>query len=479
MFDVVHPKVSMPDDGTLREALERGQMVLDVLIALGVPVTYARTRVIPSLLNPRERAGKLLGVRRTTAVLELEELIYAGRDERVAYSRDLFAEGGLDVTVMRSLESTRPTMIANFRGSRNSRDGGHAQPPSVSAGSRQRVASVARALALLDEVARSESGLGVNELARTDRRQREHRVPAAGDARGWRVRRALARRAVPARAEAGGAVGPGARTARRARAGAAVADLARAGDRRDRDAVGRRRRRGDHRRLRAIVRRAWSAWRGSAGRASHTPPPPARSCSRSAYPAGRATGASQASSSRSPSGRSPTARRSRPSSTPCARRVSPKRSASASPISMHWRRRSMGRGGELVAILGLQGPAARLPASTRRALRAPLRKAAGEVEPLARGTGIRLAHARIARTISLGGPARTRRRGADAARPRRRGAGVRGDLRPARVGGVLTRLPDVRPAVAPPRTSSRRRSCRCGAAAPAMTEAAAASVRGC
>ncbi len=124
MFDIVHPKVSLPDDGALRAALTRGQMVLDVLIGLGVPVTYARTRVIPSLLSPRERAGKLLGVRRTTAVLELEELIYAGRDERVAYSRDLFAPGGLDVTVMRSLESTRPAPIVNFRSSRNARDGG-------------------------------------------------------------------------------------------------------------------------------------------------------------------------------------------------------------------------------------------------------------------------------------------------------------------------------------------------------------------
>ncbi|MBV8220504.1 MAG: IclR family transcriptional regulator [Solirubrobacterales bacterium] len=38
-----------------------------------------------------------------------------------------------------------------------------------------------------------------------------------------------------------------------------------------------------------------------------------------------------------------------------------------------------GRGGELVAILGLQGPATRLPANTRRALREPLRKAAGEL----------------------------------------------------------------------------------------------------
>jgi GntR family transcriptional regulator len=118
MFDVVHPSVELPGEDDLRAALERGQMVLDILIELGVPVTFARTRVIPALLGPRERAGKLLGVRRTTAVLELEELIYSGRDERVAYSRDMFAPGGIDVMVMRSLESTRPAPVANLRNSR-------------------------------------------------------------------------------------------------------------------------------------------------------------------------------------------------------------------------------------------------------------------------------------------------------------------------------------------------------------------------
>jgi DNA-binding IclR family transcriptional regulator len=39
----------------------------------------------------------------------------------------------------------------------------------------------------------------------------------------------------------------------------------------------------------------------------------------------------------------------------------------------------LGRGGELVAILGLQGPAARLPAATRRSLREPLSRAAREL----------------------------------------------------------------------------------------------------
>ena len=47
-----------------------------------------------------------------------------------------------------------------------------------------------------------------------------------------------------------------------------------------------------------------------------------------------------------------------------------------------------GRGGELVAILGLQGPAARLPAATRQSLRAPLQRAAGELGQSLGGTGI-------------------------------------------------------------------------------------------
>ena len=47
----------------------------------------------------------------------------------------------------------------------------------------------------------------------------------------------------------------------------------------------------------------------------------------------------------------------------------------------------LGRGSELVAILGLQGPAARLPASTRRDLRDPLLRAAREVGQSLGGPG--------------------------------------------------------------------------------------------
>ena len=46
-----------------------------------------------------------------------------------------------------------------------------------------------------------------------------------------------------------------------------------------------------------------------------------------------------------------------------------------------------GRGGELVAILGLQGPATRLPAAKRRAMDDPLRRAASEVGRALGGPG--------------------------------------------------------------------------------------------
>jgi DNA-binding IclR family transcriptional regulator len=48
----------------------------------------------------------------------------------------------------------------------------------------------------------------------------------------------------------------------------------------------------------------------------------------------------------------------------------------------------IGRGDELVAIIGLQGPASRLPATKRRALERPLRRAAAEVGRLLGGPGV-------------------------------------------------------------------------------------------
>ena len=119
MFDVVHPAVELPRAARLERRLESGQMVLDILIDLGIAVAFARTRVMPTLVTPREQVGKALGMRRTTAALELEEVIYAaGGGDAVAYSRDLFAPGALDVHVMRSFESSHPTPIVQTAGRR-------------------------------------------------------------------------------------------------------------------------------------------------------------------------------------------------------------------------------------------------------------------------------------------------------------------------------------------------------------------------
>jgi DNA-binding GntR family transcriptional regulator len=114
MVDVVHPTVELPRPERLRAALERGQMVLDVLLEHGLAIAFARTSILPHLLSARDAAGRELGVSGATAVLQLEEVLYVG-DQPVAFSRDLFAPGGIDVTVTRSLESAQPTPVAELR----------------------------------------------------------------------------------------------------------------------------------------------------------------------------------------------------------------------------------------------------------------------------------------------------------------------------------------------------------------------------
>jgi len=111
MFDVAHPSIELPGAERLARMLEAGKMVLDALIEVGIPIGFARTRVMPCLVTPREQVGKALEVRRSTAALELEEVIYLGGGEPIAYSRDLFAPDALDVHVMRSLDAISPPPI--------------------------------------------------------------------------------------------------------------------------------------------------------------------------------------------------------------------------------------------------------------------------------------------------------------------------------------------------------------------------------
>ena len=66
-----------------------------------------------------------------------------------------------------------------------------------------------------------------------------------------------------------------------------------------------------------------------------------------------------------PSARSSTPRARPRRSSGCARAAGPRRRASASPTSTRWPSPVFGRSGELAAVLGLQGPAARLTAARR------------------------------------------------------------------------------------------------------------------
>jgi GntR family transcriptional regulator len=111
MADVVHPDVPLPGEPALRRALERGAMILDVLLEQDVPIAFATTRVMPRLITPRERVGQLFGIRRTTALLELDETIHITSGEVVHHSRDLFAPGGMDLHVVRGLDAEGPAQI--------------------------------------------------------------------------------------------------------------------------------------------------------------------------------------------------------------------------------------------------------------------------------------------------------------------------------------------------------------------------------
>ena len=111
MTDVVHPSIALPSDAALRRAFERGEMIMDVLLAQGVPIAFATTRVLPRLVTPREDVGRLFGVTRPTAVLELEETLHVTSGEVVHHSSDMFGPGGMDLHVVRARAVERPAQV--------------------------------------------------------------------------------------------------------------------------------------------------------------------------------------------------------------------------------------------------------------------------------------------------------------------------------------------------------------------------------
>jgi DNA-binding GntR family transcriptional regulator len=117
MRDIVHPKIKLPPPARLRQALERGQMVLDVLLKSGVPVAYNRLHIKPRVLTRRDRIGDALGVTSTTAALEIEHVTCTAEGAPVEQSVDTFLPRSIDLHVVRWREDV-PPVPAIERGSR-------------------------------------------------------------------------------------------------------------------------------------------------------------------------------------------------------------------------------------------------------------------------------------------------------------------------------------------------------------------------
>jgi GntR family transcriptional regulator len=117
MRDVVHPTIQLPPPARLRRALERGQMVLDVLLKQDIPVAYNRSRIMARVLTARDEIGKALRVSGTTAVLEIEHVTCTAEGSPVEQSVDTFLPRSIDLHVVRWLEDV-PLVPAIERRSR-------------------------------------------------------------------------------------------------------------------------------------------------------------------------------------------------------------------------------------------------------------------------------------------------------------------------------------------------------------------------
>jgi GntR family transcriptional regulator len=108
MRDVVHPAVEMPSVAKLRQALERGEMVLDVIRTQGVPVAFTRAHISARVLTRRDRVGRALAVSETVAALEIDHVTCTAEGTPVEHSVDIFLPRSLDLHVMRWLEELPP-----------------------------------------------------------------------------------------------------------------------------------------------------------------------------------------------------------------------------------------------------------------------------------------------------------------------------------------------------------------------------------
>jgi GntR family transcriptional regulator len=108
MRDVVHPDVELPSAPRIKAMLEKGEMVLDILLKQGVPVAYTRAHITARVLTKRDRIGKALEVDEPVAALEIDHTTCTAEGTPVEHSIDIFLPRSLDLHVMRWLEDMPP-----------------------------------------------------------------------------------------------------------------------------------------------------------------------------------------------------------------------------------------------------------------------------------------------------------------------------------------------------------------------------------
>ena len=108
MEDTLNPLVDAPEPEEIAEAVADGQMLLDILTGAGIPVARASTRIRARLIIEGEPAAQMLGLRRSTALLDLEQVYYLGSGLVSHASVDVFTREGLDLRVNRWTSSDLP-----------------------------------------------------------------------------------------------------------------------------------------------------------------------------------------------------------------------------------------------------------------------------------------------------------------------------------------------------------------------------------
>ena len=108
MRDVVHPSVELPAPQRIKSLLEKGEMVLDILLKQGVPVAYTRAHITARVLTKQDRIGKALGVDDPVAALDIDHVTCTAEGAPVEHSTDIFLPRSLDLHVLRWLEDMPP-----------------------------------------------------------------------------------------------------------------------------------------------------------------------------------------------------------------------------------------------------------------------------------------------------------------------------------------------------------------------------------